>query len=112
METVSFRTTIDDIVRENTINRFASELEYLISCKKTKNKSFENSSSSSDTYNKRIDDLREILKQLRNKNDEKAEKERDDLKKFCVKLREQHSTKAWQSLLIDQQKNQLEKFFN
>jgi hypothetical protein len=115
MDTVSFRTTIDDIARENTIGRFASELEYLLLCKKAKESvksKLSDTSDSSDTDNlKRINDLREILKQLRNKNDEKSKKAREDLDKLCVKLREQQYKKVWHRLLPEQKKDQIEKFF-
>jgi hypothetical protein len=79
-------------LNENNINRFAAELEYI-----------------NDVDRK--NDLREILTQLRKKNDEISEKAREDMNIFYAKLRENQYKKAWHCLLLEQKKEQIEKYY-
>lgn len=85
-------TIIDDIVRENKIYRFASELQY------TEN-------------NERKEMLRDILKKLHNDTNDKSEKAREEITKICIKINENQMKKKWFRLTQDQKTEQIEKFY-
>lgn len=91
MET-NIGTIIDDIVRENKIYRFASELQH------TEN-----------TERKEI--LREILKKLHNDTNDKSEKAREEITKICVKINENQMKKKWFRLAQEQKIEQIEKYY-
>ena len=86
-------TIIDNIVRENKIFRFASELQ-----------STENE--------ERKEMLREILKKLHNDTNDKSEKARDEISKICVKINENQMKKKWFRLSIEQKTEQITKYID
>jgi fructosamine-3-kinase len=86
-------TIIDNIVRENKIFRFASELQ-----------STENE--------ERKEMLREILKKLHNDTNDKSEKAREEISKICVKINENQMKKKWFRLSIEQKIEQITKYID
>jgi hypothetical protein len=85
-------TIIDDIVRENKIYRFASELQHT-----------ENS--------ERKEMLRDILKKLHNDTNDKSEKAREEITKICIKINENQMKKKWFRLTQEQKIEQITKYY-
>ena len=92
METVSINTTIDNVIRENKIYRFSSELQY-----------------NEDEDRKKS--LRDILKQLQNDNNDKSSKARENLNVICEKLNQNQLKKKWYRLTKDQKIDQITKYY-
>jgi hypothetical protein len=92
MGEVSINTTIDQIVIENKIFRFASELQ----C-------------TDDDGRKYL--LREILRRLQNDNSDKSSKARDEINKISEKLNESQMKKKWFRLSNEHKIEQIKKYF-
>jgi hypothetical protein len=85
-------TIIDDIVRENKIYMFASELQH------TEN-------------NERKEMLRDILKKLHNDTNDKSVKAREEITKICIKINENQMKKKWFRLTQEQKQEQIAKYY-
>lgn len=92
MGEVSINTTIDQIVIENKIFRFASELQY-----------------TDDDGRKYL--LREILRRLQNDNSDKSSKARDEINKISEKINESQMKKKWFRLSNEHKIEQIKKYF-
>lgn len=92
MSEISINTTIDQIVIENKIFRFASELQY-----------------TDDDNRKSL--LREILRRLQNDNSDKSTKARDEINKISEKINENQMKKKWFRLTDEQKMEQIKKYF-
>jgi hypothetical protein len=93
MGEVSINTTIDQIVIENKIFRFASELQY-----------------TDDDGRKYL--LREILRRLQNDNSDKSSKARDEINKISEKINESQMKKKWFRLSTEHKIEQIKKYFD
>jgi hypothetical protein len=92
MSEISINTTIDQIVIENKIFRFASELQY-----------------TDDDNRKYL--LREILRRLQNDNSDKSSKAREEINKISEKLNESQMKKKWFRLSNEHKIEQIKKYF-
>jgi hypothetical protein len=92
MSEISINTTIDQIVIENKIFRFASELQY-----------------SDDDNRKYL--LREILRRLQNDNSDKSSKAREEINKISEKMNENQMKKKWFRLTNENKIEQIKKYF-
>jgi hypothetical protein len=92
MSEISINTTIDQIVIENKIFRFASELQYI------------------DDDNRKYM-LREILRRLQNDNSDKTSKAREEINKISEKLNENQMKKKWFRLSNEHKIEQIKKYF-
>jgi hypothetical protein len=96
MEIISINTIIENIVKDNKITRFSSELQY-----------------SNFGGEERKNKIREILKRLSNNNSEheKSNKAKDDIANLCNIVNENALKKKWIKLTLDQKTGQIEKYF-
>jgi hypothetical protein len=92
MNEISINTTIDQIVIENKIFRFASELQY-----------------TEDDGRKYL--LREILRRLQNDNSDKSSKAREEINKISEKLNENQMKKKWFRLSNEHKIEQIKRYF-
>lgn len=92
MNEISINTTIDQIVIENKIFRFASELQYI-----------------EDDNRKYL--LRKILRKLQNDNSDKSSKAREEIAKITQKINENQMKKKWFRLTNEQKTEQIKKYF-
>jgi hypothetical protein len=90
--TIPVATAIDNIVRENKIFRFASELECC-------------------TNEIRKNNIRLILRSLQDKSEEKAIKARENITSLCNKITEAQLKKKWIRLTLDQKVSQITKYY-
>jgi hypothetical protein len=94
MESMSTNTIIENMIRDNKIHRFSSELQ-----------------STNDEAKKIL--LREILKRLTNNNEnEKSVKARNELSKMRDKFNENQMKKKWFRLSKEQKEEQIIKYLN
>lgn len=92
METTSFIKSIENIIRENEIRRFETELEF------AKDESRKN-------------DLTEILNRYKRKHDDIAESTKKDMQIFCENLKESQYKKEWKLLLVNLKLDKIEQFY-
>lgn len=92
MDSQGYNISIDSIVRENKIYRFASELQY---CENEKRK----------------DMIRKILKKIHNDTNDKSEKAREEITKICSKINENQMKKKWFRLFDEQKEEQIKKYY-